>query len=83
VYIVLSKRLQILIDSERYDRLVAQARERHVSVAAVIRDAIDDALPAASERVAAARQILAAAPMPVPDPGELRDELDELRARRA
>jgi hypothetical protein len=80
---MLSKRLQILIDSERYDRLVAQARERDVSVAAVIRDAIDDALPAASERVTAAKHILAAAPMPVPDPGDLRDELDELRARRA
>jgi hypothetical protein len=80
---MLGKRLQILIDSERYDRLVAQARERDVSVAAVIRDAIDLALPAASGRAAAAKRILAAAPMPVPSPGELRDELDEIRARRA
>lgn len=80
---MLGKRLQILIDSERYDRLVAQARERHVSVAALIRDAIDHTLPAAPERATAAKQILAAAPMPVPDSGEFRDELDEIRARRA
>lgn len=77
------RRFQILIDEERYRRLVAQARERKLSVAAVIREAIDVALPAGSrKRLAAARRVLAASPMPVPEPAGLRAELEEIRSRR-
>lgn len=81
---MLERRLQILIDDERYRRLLARARERNLSVAAVVREAIDDALPAPSPaRAASARAILTAAPMPVPDPHGLRQELEDLRSRRA
>jgi hypothetical protein len=76
------RRLQILIDEPRYRRLAAAARERRQSVSAVIRDAIDFALPAdLARKRAAANAILAAEPMPVPDTiEELKAELDELRS---
>lgn len=78
---MLNRRLQILIDDARYRRLEAVARERRLSVAAVIRDAIDAALPADREkRQRAAAAILAAEPMAVPDTvEELKAELDEIR----
>ncbi|HSJ51471.1 MAG TPA: antitoxin [Actinomycetota bacterium] len=79
---MLERRLQILIDDERYGRLLARARERNLSVAAVVREAIDASIPAsAASRAAAARTVLSAVPMPVPAPDDLRAELDELRAR--
>jgi hypothetical protein len=75
------RRLQILLDEQRYRRLAEAARERKTSVAAVIRDAIDVALPAdEAKKRAAWKRILAAEPMPVPDPDELKAELEELRA---
>jgi len=75
--------MHILIDEPRYRRLLSVARERGVSVGAVIRDAIDSALPAApSKRLAAARRVLSADPMPVPDPDDLKAELEEIRAGR-
>ncbi len=77
-------RVQILLDDDRFQRITGLARERRVSVATILRDAIDRGLPAADEkRRAAARRILAAPEMPVPDPAELRAELDELRGRHA
>jgi hypothetical protein len=76
-------RLQLLLDDERYERVTALARQRHTSVATVIREAIDRGLPAAPRRRSAAgKRILAASAMPVGDPTELRAELDELRGRR-
>jgi len=84
MHMSLDHRLQILLDADRHARLVAVARERGVSVATVVREAIDRGLPAPdTRRRAAARRLLAAEPMPVPEPGELSVELDELRARRA
>lgn len=76
-------RLQILLDDERHQRISAIARERGVSVATVVREAIDRGLvgPEARRR-AAARRLMDAPDMPVPEPAELRAELDELRARR-
>jgi len=75
-------RFQILLDDERYERVTSLARDRKVSVATIIREAIDRGLPAPPRRRAAAvRRILAAEPMPVPDPGGLRAELDEARGR--
>ncbi len=80
---MLDRRLQILIDDARYRRLEAVARERRLSVAAVIRDAIDAALPAdlpTKQRAAAA--LLAAEPMDVPGTvEELKAELDASRSR--
>ena len=78
---MLTHRLQILIDDERYERVRALARQRGTSVAAVIREALDRGLPATQQRrAAAARRILDAAPM---EAGDLLAELDELRGRHA
>jgi hypothetical protein len=79
---MLTRRLQILIDEPRYRRLRAEARERKTSVAAVIRDAIDQALPVTgSRRARAARAILSAEPMAVPDVQELRREREAAHDR--
>jgi len=79
----LDHRLQILLDAERHARLLAVARERGVSVATVVREAIDRGLPAPdARRRAAAGRLLEADPMPVPDPDLLAGELADLRARR-
>jgi hypothetical protein len=79
---MLNRRLQILIDDARYRRLEAVARERRLSVAAVIRDAIDAALPAdLAKKQRAASALLAAEPMAVPETvEELKAELDEIRS---
>lgn len=80
---MLTRRLQILIDDERWARLEAEAARRQVAVAVVVREAIDAAYPVdRTTRQRAARRILDADPMPVPDPGGLRSELDDLRGRR-
>jgi hypothetical protein len=77
-------RLQILLDDERHERIAAAARERGVSVATVVREAIDRGLPRPDRRRrGAARHILDAPDMSVPDVGELRSELEALRSRRA
>jgi hypothetical protein len=79
---MLNRRLQILIDDARYRRLEAVAQERRLSVAAVIRDAIDAALPAdLGKKQRAASALLAAEPMSVPDTvEELKAELAEVRS---
>lgn len=77
-------RLQVLLDEKQYARLAAFAAERHLSVGAAVRDAIDRVVPATTgERSSALQRLLAAAPMEVPAPAGLRAELDELRGRRA
>lgn len=82
--ISLEHRLQILIDDERHSRIVAAARERGVSVATVVREAIDRGVAAsAGRRAGAGRRLLDAADMDVPDVAELKAELADLRARRA
>lgn len=80
--LMLNRRLQILLDEARYRRLESEARRRRVPVAQVVRDAIDRTYPVTSQRrLQAARSILAAEPMQVPDVRELRQELDEMRGR--
>ena len=80
---MLSRRLQVLLDEGQYARLAAYAAERNLSVGAAVREAIDRAVPfGAAARAAAAEAILAAEPMDVPSPAELRRELDDLRGRR-
>jgi hypothetical protein len=57
------RRLQLLLDEARYRRVAAVAKERNTSVAAVIREAIDAAIPGEAERKQAAwREIDAAIP---------------------
>ncbi len=77
--LMLSHRLQILLDDERHARLTAAADRRGVPVAVIVREALDAALPGGeAARADAARRILEAEPMAVPDPEALRGELDEL-----
>lgn len=81
---MLSRRLQILLDEERYERVAAAAQGRGVSVARVIREAIDAMLPgSAHKKQSVARRILAAPRMPVPDPVGLAGEIEAIRTRRA
>jgi hypothetical protein len=77
------RRLQILLDEERYRRIASVAKRRGVSVALVIREAIDAFLPGGEKRGDAARRILEAEQMQMPDPEELREELDAVRSRHA
>ncbi|MGO8889814.1 MAG: ribbon-helix-helix protein, CopG family [Streptosporangiaceae bacterium] len=78
---MLTHRLQLLLDDERYRRVQTLARQRGTSVASVIREALDRGLPATQRRrSAAARRILAAEPMLVEN---LIAELDDLRGRHA
>ncbi len=83
MHMSLEHRLQILLDDERHRRITAIARERGVSVATVVREAIDRGVASpGSRRKSAGQRLLDAADMPVPDPAELRRELDDLRGRR-
>jgi hypothetical protein len=76
------RRLQILLDDARYSRVEAAARERNTSVAAVIRGAIDVALPADLDRKREALEaLLGEEPIPVPATvEELKTELSEIRS---
>lgn len=79
----LEHRLQILIDDERHRRITAAARERGVSVATVVRAAIDHSLAGPIDRrKSAGRRLLEAPDMDVPEVQGLKAELDELRGRR-
>lgn len=80
----LDRRLQLLLDEERYRRVAELAGQRGTSVAAVIREAIDRGLPSPDRRRrAAARRVLDAEPVQVPDVPDLLAELEQLRSRRA
>lgn len=78
----MDRRLQLLLDEERYLRVAAAAKRQRISVAQVIRDAIDQALaPEQRRRSTAGRRILSAAEMEVPPGDGLLSELDDLRSR--
>jgi hypothetical protein len=81
---MLKERLQVLIDRDQRQRLEQESQRRGTSVGRLVREAIDLAYPSSTtRRRAAADDILAAEPMPVPDLDGLRRELDELRGRRS
>lgn len=79
----LSKRLQILLDEERYRRLERHAARRGQPVAALVREAIDQLFPDEDlDRTRAGELLLAAAPMPVEDWTTLKERmLDEMTNR--
>lgn len=82
--LMLDRRVQVLLDKGRYEKVSRLARRRGVPAAAVIRDAIDQLEDEEEweERRRAIEAILAAEPMDVPDdPGVIRRELDEYRGR--
>jgi len=80
----LDHRVHLLLDERRHRKIAIEAKRRNVSVAEVIRDAIDR-MPANDDiRRTAIELVLAAPPMPVPDdPADLRRELDADHERRA
>lgn len=79
----LSRRLQLLLDEDRFARITQAARTQRVSVATVIRDAIDASLPPSGRgRAAAGEEILAADPMETPGIEDLVRELGDVRGRR-
>ncbi len=81
---MLTRRLQILIDQERYERVERVAEQSHRSVAAAIREAIDLAYPPdLDEKAAAATAILASPQIELPDVEELKSELEASRARES
>ena len=77
------RRLQVLIDEDRWSRLEREAERRRVSVGALVREAIDERFPGgADERRASLQGVLDARPMDVPDPEGLHEELEAIRSRR-
>lgn len=81
---MLNRRLQILIDEDRYRQLTAQARTRGVSVATVVRDAIDQVVrPDLARKRRAWKRIQAMEPMDVPDdPDDLKREIGDYLYRK-
>ena len=76
------RRLQVLIDDARWSRLEREAGRRRVSVAVLVREAIDQLIPQdGEERRSALQAVLDAQPMAVLDSEQLREELDEIRTR--
>jgi hypothetical protein len=73
----LDRRVPLLLDDSRYRKIAREAERQGISVAAVIRQAIDAMPTTADGRRRAIDEILEATPMPVPaDPADLRRELD-------
>lgn len=79
---MLTRRLQVLVEPEQYDRLERYARAQGVSVGEAVRDAIDRvARPAPERRRAALARLLAAEPVDLPqDVADLERELDGMFA---
>jgi hypothetical protein len=77
---MLEHRLHILLDDERYRKVLLESERRSVSLAAVIREAIDFLPIDNRRRQEAIAAIMAAQPMEVPDdPSALRTEIDRTR----
>lgn len=77
---MLTRRLQVLVEPDQYERLARHAAARGVSVGEVVREAIDRvASPARSRRAAALERFLDAPRVPMPDdPADLEAEIDGL-----
>lgn len=74
----MTRRLQVLLDEDRYARLERRARLRKTSVATLVREALDAAFPAEGlNRAEAARILLDAEPMPVDDWALMKEEILE------
>lgn len=74
---MLERRVQILLDEQRYQKVAQEAERRGVSMATVVREAIDRLPVQAEQRRAAIARVLAAQPIDLPaDPADLRREID-------
>lgn len=77
----LTRRLQVLLDAERFARLEREAARRGSSVATLVREAIDAAFPDDGiSRADAARLLLDAEPILIHDWPVLKAEIDEMYA---
>jgi hypothetical protein len=75
----LKRRLQVLIDDDRYERLRRRAEETGDSVGEVVRGAIDEAIPRVDpDRAKAIDELLALPPMPVDDWEVMKREIEEM-----
>lgn len=61
----LDKRVQVLLDRERYEQLEREAQRRDQSVGATVRDAIDMLLGEDAEQQLAMRRALLRPPAPI------------------
>ena len=77
---MLTRRLQVLVAPEQYQRLQLYATGRGVSVGEAVRDAIDHvAGPAPGRRLEALERLLAAEPVDLPaDVADLEREIDRM-----
>jgi hypothetical protein len=82
---MLGRRLQILLDEERYGNLAREAKRRGTSIAYLVREAIDARFGADTRRRSRAlRAFLDADDVEVPaDPLSLKRQLADERARLA
>ena len=78
-----TRRVHVLFDDARFSRIEREAKSRKVSIAEVVREAVDRSFPPTwPSREDAARRILSAEPMSVPaDPADLKREIAEARDR--
>lgn len=75
---VMERRLQLLLDEERYSRLSAESRESGRSIASLIREAIDTRWESGwAERQAAAGRLLE---WVTPESGEREPDWSEVKA---
>jgi hypothetical protein len=68
---MLKRRLQVLIDDDRYDRLTAESARSGAPLGELVRRAIDHEYPPSdreSDRERAGRELLAMPPPPGPEP---------------
>jgi plasmid stability protein len=79
----LNKRVHVLLDDDRLQRLRQRAAAKGSSVGAVVREAIDQELQRddRATALAALESFLAAPPLPVGTPEELDRELDTMLER--
>ena len=76
------RRVQVLLDDDRYEKLAREAARRGISIGALVRDAIDRLPVDDDQRRSAIAAILDAEPMAVPlDPSDLRAEIAAGRSR--
>lgn len=84
----MTRRLQLLLDEERYQRVAAKAKKERLSVAAVIRDAIDasvgrDDLMERKRKAWERIQELDAEPFDWPEGYDVMEEIRQSREERA
>lgn len=78
----LNRRLQVLVDEERFQRLERRSKDTGASIGTLVRRALDEAYPGVPrDRRAAGERLLAAKPMRVEDWDVMKAQmLDEMSA---